>query len=502
MTTGTNLALVKPHYTAEVVAEKLSKEAQDAADAEISRQFYRMAIDYHTDKVDLSSLTKNINYALQGDGIYAIIMNRIGKFIVRQAECEMTGLPKQFNGNKLVLDVPRIPGVIYYQIKQFFTDISKDMGEAEAFCQVYYDLEAKEYVVHVPEQTVSKASVTYDAMANLSTVNSARYILVFEIHSHNTMNAFWSGTDNADEKDTRFYGVLGNLDKPEIGELFRTIVLGKYVDMNKNNIFDFSNDKLMKKSYVEEILAKEAGQEIDPAALVAALMAKPAVTYPATWRDPIKKPVYNYSNNYYNQTQTTVEKLPRRQWNNTTRQYDYYDAITGEPVEAWSADDYGTASWGKDTGTTTNKGKNWSGGGVPEYPNRASKKDKKNSGNYKGPGSESESGSGTDEIEDGYTRGYTGPDCDDVEVEIVDPESLIEDALTKKEYDDRFDLTTVEDEWTSYAVAQFVYTLDYETVYDLLDSIVEYGFQDVVEEYFAKEPKNKNKKGASKGKKK
>ena len=32
-----------------------------------------------------------------------------------------------------------------------------------------------------------------------------------DIHSHNTMGAFWSGTDNADEKETRLFGVLGKI---------------------------------------------------------------------------------------------------------------------------------------------------------------------------------------------------------------------------------------------------------------------------------------------------
>ena len=41
---------------------------------------------------------------------------------------------------------------------------------------------------------------------------------VVDLHSHNSMPAFWSHTDNQDERGLRFYAVIGRLDtdRPEI----------------------------------------------------------------------------------------------------------------------------------------------------------------------------------------------------------------------------------------------------------------------------------------------
>lgn len=486
-------ALPAPEQTADEAA--LLKAAAEANE-EMTRQFFRNAIDYITDRVDLSALTKNTNYALQGDGIYAIIKNRIGKFIIKQADAELAGLPRQFNGNKLVLDVPKIPGEIYYQIRQFFTDISKDMGEAEAFCQVYYDLELKTYIVHVPEQEVSKASVKYDATANLSTVNPARFILVFEIHSHNTMNAFWSGTDDSDEKDTRFYGVLGELNKEEIGEKFRTIVLGKYIDMKKENIFDFSAK--VDKSYVETLLASAQGQTIDPQVLIAALTAKPVVTYPKEWIEQIQKPTYHY-NTTYNRGGYQGPQF----FNKETGKWEPKHApsvVDGEASRAWQEEGWGDEGWGK--GDVTSRSRNWSGGNTtPDYPNKLSRKDKKNSEDRA-----SGADSAGDDMDEKFTKGGEPYYIDGNAVypdtgEIVDPDEALADALTEKEYEERFDLTTVEPEWEEYCIMQVANTLDTESVMVMLDQLIHYGFEEEIFEYFQMHTKQ-NKKGAGKGKNK
>jgi hypothetical protein len=165
------------------------------------------------------------------------------------------------------------------------------MGEAEAFCQVYYDTKEKEYVVHVPEQTVSKASVNYDATKNLSEVDSERYIFVYEVHSHNTMGAFWSGTDNADEKDTRFYGVLGNLDKETIGEKYRYMIMGKEVEVKKEHIFDFTENLAVDKDELLKLIEEQENLTIDD--LEQFMYAEEEVEYPKTWIDNIKKAYFS-----------------------------------------------------------------------------------------------------------------------------------------------------------------------------------------------------------------
>ena len=63
--------------------------------------------------------------------------------------------------------------------------------------------------VKKPPQSVTGVSVT--AVAHHAPT------LFCDLHSHGNMHAFWSGTDNADEKSAILYAVIGKLDsEPEI----------------------------------------------------------------------------------------------------------------------------------------------------------------------------------------------------------------------------------------------------------------------------------------------
>ena len=57
-----------------------------------------------------------------------------------------------------------------------------------------------------PEQAQARTHVGY--------VDHDQSNIVVECHSHNTMSAFFSPTDDHDEQGGRFYCVLGHLDRP------------------------------------------------------------------------------------------------------------------------------------------------------------------------------------------------------------------------------------------------------------------------------------------------
>ena len=296
--TGTPATTEKPKRTPE-------------QEAELKRQFLLAVNGYHVGAVDDSNLTKINEYAVQGDGIYLIVKNKIGKFVQRIHKHDFPGLPKQFDAeHKVFLNVPKIPSDIYYQIKSWFTDICTEMGDNEAFCQVYYDTHTKQYGVHVPKQEVSKAAVKYDAEDTPAVEGDpeGRYILVYECHSHNSMGAFWSGTDNADEKNTRFYGVFGELDKDVHAEKQRYIMMGKEVAITKGDIFDFENEKTVSKEEIQDLLNNKSSELIDKAEVYKLLNRKQdKVEYPEEWTEQIELPKtygynynynYNYNNNY------------------------------------------------------------------------------------------------------------------------------------------------------------------------------------------------------------
>ena len=59
-----------------------------------------------------------------------------------------------------------------------------------------------------------------------------------DFHSHNTMPAVFSETDNADEKETRLYAVAGRFNQtlPEI--TVRAGCAGKFIPLNPEDVFE------------------------------------------------------------------------------------------------------------------------------------------------------------------------------------------------------------------------------------------------------------------------
>lgn len=58
-------------------------------------------------------------------------------------------------------------------------------------------------------------------------LEDSKYVPI-EVHSHNTMPAFFSSTDNRDENGLRIYGVLGRVDQPVADFRLRVSIYGHY----------------------------------------------------------------------------------------------------------------------------------------------------------------------------------------------------------------------------------------------------------------------------------
>lgn len=116
-----------------------------------------------------------------------------------------TAITEQIN----FLPAGKIPFKFYNEIVEFFRAVMRlKKSDIEAHAWILWE-EAKGYYISIPKQTVSKASVnfTYDDDALPKGA-----IIVVDIHSHNTMGAFYSGTDNNNDKTGVYYsGVVGKL---------------------------------------------------------------------------------------------------------------------------------------------------------------------------------------------------------------------------------------------------------------------------------------------------
>lgn len=280
----------------ETPAPKKKPERTPEETANLKRSFQLGFNDYVVGSVKDYEFKKLYTHCFQGDGDYVIVNNRIGNFYSKMRELDRPGLPVEIGNNIVKLKVPKIPSLIYHQIVAFFKDIADEMGNAEAFIQVYYDTQESKYVCHVPEQTVSSTSVRYDATKNLSEIDRDRYIFVFEIHSHNTMGAFFSGTDNADEKETRFYGVLGKIKSETIEEKYRYLVMGKEFLLTKEDIFDFTGEEVITKQTLMNFVSNQ-GTDISKEDIYK-LLSGNSVSYPKKWKKNVKKPVYTGGSGY------------------------------------------------------------------------------------------------------------------------------------------------------------------------------------------------------------
>lgn len=106
-------------------------------------------------------------------------------------------------------DAGKIPFELYRQIEAFFREVCKDKKTAlEAMVFVMWNAE-QGYFLWIPDQTVSAASAKFDYE------QKPAGSIIANIHSHGSMNAFFSGTDNNDDATAiAFSGVFGYVDKP------------------------------------------------------------------------------------------------------------------------------------------------------------------------------------------------------------------------------------------------------------------------------------------------
>ena len=134
--------------------------------------------------------------------------------------------------------LPLIPLSLMRQIIAFFRSFMAEHGqEYEALVLIYWDKRKEEYLAYVPKQNVSKAGIHASLQENPYD-DESRYIHYADIHSHNSMEAFFSSIDDADERGTGIYMVLGHLDHfyPEIAA--HICCGGSFVDIDPGTVVE------------------------------------------------------------------------------------------------------------------------------------------------------------------------------------------------------------------------------------------------------------------------
>lgn len=175
---------------------------------------------------------KVISIVPSRDGkVYEIRDTEMGKFITPAAGCEM--LSEVQAGFTPAL--PRIPVEILLEALAFFRHFIRYGSGKEALLNIYWDKEAQAFLADAPEQVVSRFSVKSKISGKFA---DERYIHYMDIHSHNTMKAFFSAVDDHDEKATRLYTVVGRLDQPVPEIRTRISNGGKFMDIDPSHVFE------------------------------------------------------------------------------------------------------------------------------------------------------------------------------------------------------------------------------------------------------------------------
>ena len=139
--------------------------------------------------------------------VYEIRYTEMGRFAVPTAEA--AGLSEISAG--FVPALPPVPYPLFAQVIAFFRSFLQQGRDCEAFVQIYWDKQERQYILHVPPQSVGPAFV--HARLDAREFSLERYIAYMEIHSHHTMQAFFSAEDDRDERAARIYVVAGRLDR-------------------------------------------------------------------------------------------------------------------------------------------------------------------------------------------------------------------------------------------------------------------------------------------------
>lgn len=167
------------------------------------------------DKID--DIDCNLCYIVANDGFYHKKKNNLYDSLVKTDK--LPGLADISEFAKT--NFPLLPIALVKKVGNFFQEIY-NKHKSEAVVILYYNFEIKEWHVEVPEQEVSSAGAKYDLEKSIIPEG---FIAIGSIHSHASMDAFHSGTDDADEY--KFDGIhitIGKFNETERSYVARYII--------------------------------------------------------------------------------------------------------------------------------------------------------------------------------------------------------------------------------------------------------------------------------------
>ena len=188
--------------------------AAPPVDAEKVAAAIRGMIEYGVLAHEMEKITQPTAYVIAKNGLFHVSHSDIADIV--SVPKEVVGVSVELRAG-VTLKIPRVPFELLAQVVAFFKMVEKLSG-AEALVQVWWQCQEQRYELHVPEQSVSGGGVqhrsVFDQEQARTAAGEAIWLHVMDIHSHNTMGAFWSSVDDGDERkapEGRMFGVIGKI---------------------------------------------------------------------------------------------------------------------------------------------------------------------------------------------------------------------------------------------------------------------------------------------------
>lgn len=210
---------------------------------------------------------KPTNIVVAGNGIFRVVKTPIALFTSKitdiPAANRLPGLPDMQEGPELL--IPKIPLKYLVMVLTWYREVyEQDKTEASIlFFWNHADEEVPtmweptqiqknagldgdpikglvidgKLIVYCPQQKNSSSLSEFHEDTMVAYLRE-HFTPLCETHSHHTMGAFWSATDNANENMTQFYGVWGNILQNEPNFLFRWVSGNSKVDIDPSILFD------------------------------------------------------------------------------------------------------------------------------------------------------------------------------------------------------------------------------------------------------------------------
>jgi PRTRC genetic system protein A len=158
----------------------------------------------------------------------------------------------------------KIPRTLYYMLVSFFKKVMEGNPDTtvrtsnishsyEAMAHIVWS-PARGYRIAIPVQQVSAAHVGYgDKTDGWSHILSDEEMIV-DVHSHNTMGAFFSGTDNSDDSNKiSISGVIGQLNNAVPATVWRFNCMQDKVPMALEDVFAQETTAEVPKEWLDKV---------------------------------------------------------------------------------------------------------------------------------------------------------------------------------------------------------------------------------------------------------